>query len=56
MEQSQNKSTSTKDKCTTCPWLDRQPEGNQMLCILPGDCFWMKSWYDNPKNETQKME
>jgi len=34
----------TNDSCTMCPWLDRQPEGNRMLCILPGNCFWQASW------------
>lgn len=47
--QSENKITRTKaaatnDSCTTCPWLDRQPEGNKMLCILPGNCFWREEW------------
>lgn len=45
----QNKDTTTNqvatnDSCTTCPWLDRQPEGNKMLCILPGNCFWRAEW------------
>ena len=49
--QSENKTTTTNqgaisvpDHCTTCPWLDRQPEGNKMLCILPGNCFWREEW------------
>lgn len=47
--QSENKTTTTNqgatnDSCTTCPWLDRQPEGNKMLCILPGNCFWRQEW------------
>lgn len=47
----ENKSTITSqvrinvhDHCTSCPWLNKQPEGNKMLCILPGECFWLKSW------------
>jgi hypothetical protein len=38
--------TSEHDHCTTCPWLDRQPEGSRMLCILPGNCFWLEGWKD----------
>jgi len=34
------------DSCTTCVWLDKQPDGNVMLCILPGNCFWLSSWKD----------
>ena len=45
----QNKNTTTpqvitSDSCTMCPWLDKQPEGNKMLCILPGNCFWRAEW------------
>ena len=45
----QNKNTTTpqvitSDSCMTCPWLDKQPEGNKMLCILPGNCFWREEW------------
>ena len=36
--------TNVPDSCTTCPWLDRQPEGNKMLCVLPGNCFWLEGW------------
>ena len=36
--------TSVPDHCTSCPWLNRQPEGNKMLCILPGNCFWLEGW------------
>lgn len=32
--------------CTRCPWLDRQPADNRMLCILPGECFWLPEWRD----------
>lgn len=47
----QNKNTTTpqvitSDSCMTCIWLDRQPEGNKMLCILPGECFWLSGWKD----------
>jgi len=34
----------TNDSCTTCVWLDKQPDGNKMLCILPGNCFWRDEW------------
>ena len=30
----------TSDSCTTCIWLNRQPTGNKMLCIMPGACEW----------------
>jgi len=36
----------TNDYCTQCPWLDKQPAGNRMLCILPGECFWLEGWKD----------
>lgn len=36
----------TNDSCMTCPWLNKQPEGNKMLCILPGNCFWLAGWKD----------
>lgn len=35
---------SVPDHCATCPWLDRQPDGYKMLCILPGECFWLEGW------------
>jgi len=35
------------DHCSTCPWLDKQKSGNRMLCILPGECFWLDGWRDN---------
>jgi len=35
------------DHCTQCPWLDKQPSGNRMLCVLPGECFWLDGWRDN---------
>ena len=34
----------TNDSCLKCPWLNRQPEGNKMLCILPGKCYMLKEW------------
>ncbi len=36
----------TDDYCTQCVWLDKQPEGNAMLCVLPGECFWLPEWRD----------
>ena len=39
----------TNDYCTQCVWLDKQPEGNAMLCVLPGECFWLEGWRTPPK-------
>lgn len=49
----EDKDTLIEDKqvadhpCMKCPWLDKQPEGNPMLCILPGKCYKLKSWSKN---------
>lgn len=40
---------STNDYCTQCVWLDHQPEGNKMFCVLPGECFWLPNWRTPPK-------
>ena len=39
----------TSDSCTTCIWLDKQPEGNSMLCIMPGACEWSSDGFNTIK-------